>query len=177
MDHEKRQKILKTKIILGLIFIAIILWVFWIALVYSKNIVVEYTIEEPTIVNLEQTEQRELVLEKKLYKTWRAKEDPRQEYINETYKLWWIDLVVLFECEWHDRDISIKWDWWHAWWLCQMNDLYHNIPDQYYTDRRFQIEYCFEKRQWWTLFYWPDRADGVNWEKCMSYAKRNFYLE
>lgn len=145
----------------------------------------EHTTSELILPIIEITEQEELVKqpiiiekEKKLYKNWRPKEDPRQEIINETYKLWWMDQVILHECEWYDWDMYKIWDWWHAFWLCQMNDRFHNIPDQYYTDRRFQIKYCNMKRKGWSLFYWPERVmDKETGEMCMSYSKKYFYLE
>jgi len=152
MLHDPKN--LNTKIILGLVFILIILVIARWNLVYWESQMIVTTTTNVQTVILEKPVQRELVKEKKLYKTWRPKDDPRQEYINETYKLWWMNKVVLNECEWYDRDPNKVWDGWHAYWLCQMNDRFHDIPDQYYTDRRFQIKYCFEKRNWGSLFYW-----------------------
>ena len=167
----------QIRIIFLMLLTILILWVVWVALVFSRNITAQHTSSDCDTNRSQKTLQSELVKPTKIYKNARSMDDPRQKIVQETYKQWWMDKVILFECEWYDRDMYKKWDQWHAVWLCQMNDRFHNIPNEYYNSREFQIEYCIKKRDSWTLFYWPDRADRLNWEKCMSYANRNFYFE
>ena len=83
-----------------------------------------------------------------------------------------LELVILIECEnWQWNPFAI-WDSWHAYWLCQINDRYHKIPQEYWDDRWKQIEICNEKLKGWTKFYWPSRP--VKWMKCKDYVVRRF---
>lgn len=53
-----------------------------------------------------------------------------------------------------------------SFWLCQMmwdyhkKDVYENLPynriweSKYLNDRKYQIETCYKKYKWWTIFYW-----------------------
>lgn len=93
--------------------------------------------------------------------------------VQKAFEVGGFDLVILIECEnWQWNPFAI-WDSWHAHWLCQINDNYHkHIPQQYFDDWWYQIEYCNEKRLWWTRFYWPDRL--VKWMKCKEYVKQRF---
>ena len=89
--------------------------------------------------------------------------------VQKAFEVGGIDLVILIECENGKRDPFAIWDSWHAHWLCQINDLYHkNIPQEYFDDWGFQIEYCNQKRLWWTKFYWPGR--WVKWQRCKDYV-------
>lgn len=81
-----------------------------------------------------------------------------QSMVDDAYQKWWMRQVIVQECENGRRDPMKLWDWWHAHWLCQMHDWYHDIPKQYlYWDWEFQNTYCSEKIKWWTKFYGPDR--------------------
>lgn len=86
-----------------------------------------------------------------------------------------MDLVTLIECENWQRKINAKWDSGKAIWLCQMNTLYHKLPEMYYTDWRFQIEYCAEKMKGGTPFYWPSRI--IKWVKCSTYVRDRFTIK
>ena len=103
-------------------------------------------------------------------------DDIRQSRIQHAYDVWWMDHVILLECENDQRDPNRRWDWWDAIWLCQINERWTTPPDIFYTDPIYQIDYCLEKRQWWTLFYWPWRQDKLSWERCRSYAKKRFTI-
>lgn len=92
----------------------------------------------------------------KIIHKWFASDDYRQKLINYAYKKWWMDLLILMECESWMNPLNI-WDDWDAYGLCQMNKRYHDIPKEYYQDRKFQVDYCYDKRKGWTRFYWPDR--------------------
>lgn len=92
--------------------------------------------------------------------------------VQRAYDVWWIELVKLIECENWNRNPFARWDNWHAFGLCQMNDNFHNIPKEYFEDWGFQIEYCSKKMKWWTKFYWPDRI--IKWVKCSNYVSDRF---
>ena len=94
--------------------------------------------------------------------------------VQKAFELGWIDLVVLVECENGKRDPFAVWDWGDAHWLCQMNTNYHKIPQEYYDDWWFQIEYCNQKMQWGTKFYWPSRL--IKWVKCSEYVLDRFTI-
>lgn len=91
------------------------------------------------------------------------------------YDLWGMDLVLTMECENWRRDTQARGDSKKAIWLCQMNTNYHKLPDMYYRDWRFQIEYCAMKRKWGTPFYWPDRI--IKGQKCSTYVLDRFKIE
>ena len=102
---------------------------------------------------------------------WYTETDYRQDIVNYAYELGWMDLVTLIDCE-SGTNPKANWDGWHARWLCQMSDLYHKIPQQYFDDWRFQVEYCAEKRKWGTKFYWPQRI--IKWQQCSKYVLSRF---
>ena len=104
---------------------------------------------------------------------WFDYNDIRQQYVNYAYKLWWWDLVYLMECENWNWSIYTKWDSGKSTWLCQMHKGYHkDIPAEYYTTWQVQVEYCYQKRKSWTVFYWPSRI--IKWKKCSEYVKDRF---
>ena len=102
---------------------------------------------------------------------WYTETDYRQDIVNYAYELGWMDLVTLIDCE-SGTNPKANWDGWHARWLCQMSDFYHKIPQQYFDDWRFQVEYCAEKRKWGTKFYWPQRI--IKWQQCSKYVLSRF---
>ena len=102
---------------------------------------------------------------------WYTETDYRQDIVNYAYELGWMDLVTLIDCE-SGTNPKANWDGWHARWLCQISDFYHKIPQQYFDDWRFQVEYCAEKRKWGTKFYWPQRI--IKWQQCSKYVLSRF---
>ena len=113
--------------------------------------------------------------EKNIIHKWYESGDYRQEYVQYAYKLGWLDFVTLLECENWLWNIKAVGDHWHAHWLCQMNDLYHKIPKEYFNSRQYQIEYCYEKYKWWTKFYGPSRI--IKGQKCSSYVLDRFIIQ
>lgn len=93
--------------------------------------------------------------------------------MQKAYEVWWMDLVILIECEDWNRNPTAIWDYGDAYWLCQMNRRYHKIPQEYYDDWWFQIEYCKDKLRWWTKFYWPKRI-LPNWKICKEWVLDRF---
>ena len=87
-----------------------------------------------------------------------------------------MELVSIMECENGNRDVNAIWDNGHAFGLCQMNERFHKIPEEYFGNRRVQVEYCYQKRKSWTTFYWPDRIiKGTN-QRCKNYVKSRFTI-
>lgn len=111
---------------------------------------------------------------------WFAENSYQQELIRYAYSIGWLDFVKLIECENWQRNPDRKvWDTaWYAYWLCQMNEGYHKIPEEYWKDGKwnwyYQIDYCFAKWKSWTKFYWPSRI--VKGQKCSSYVSSRFIL-
>lgn len=111
----------------------------------------------------------------KITHLWFKKDDYRQPIVQRAYDVWGMDLVVLIECENWQRNPFAKWDSEQAYWLCQINKLYNQIPKEYTQDRWYQITYCNEKRLWWTPFYWPDRI-LKSWKKCSAEVGKRFLI-
>ena len=86
-----------------------------------------------------------------------------------------MDFIYMLECENWLRNIKAVWDQWHAYWLCQMNDLYHKIPKEYFNDWKFQIEYCYWKFKGWTKFYGSTRI--IKGQYCANYVKDRFIIQ
>ena len=96
-----------------------------------------------------------------------------QNIVNYAYKLWGYDFMAVLECENGSYDLKAIGDGWHSFSLCQVNDRYHkDIPAEYYTTWQVQVEYCYQKRKSWTVFYWPSRI--IKWKKCSEYVKDRF---
>lgn len=110
-----------------------------------------------------------------IWHRWFAKDSIVQQYVQYSYKLGWMRQVLLQECENWRRDITAKWDYWKSYWLCQMHQWYHSIPAEYFTSWQTQVEYCNQKIEWWTKFYWPSRI--IKWVRCSEYVKDRFYFE
>jgi hypothetical protein len=109
---------------------------------------------------------------------WFSAEDPRQKMVQYAYKLGWYDFMAMIECENGNWNVHARGDSWSAYWLCQMNKLYHkDIPQEYYDwVWQTQIEYCYKKWKWGTRFYWPTRI--IKGVKCYDYVKDRFtYIE
>ena len=85
-----------------------------------------------------------------------------------------MDFIYMLECESANNPLA-KWDSGKAYWICQMHSRYHDIPQQYYDDWKYQVEYCYEKYKWGTKFYWPSRM--IKWVRCSDYVKDRFVLD
>ena len=126
----------------------------------------------------EQVELAEIIQAKKITHKWYPENSLAQNVVRYAYELWGMDFVYVFECENGTYDMHRVWDNWHAHWLCQINDLYHNdIPADYETDYKVAVEYCYKKWKEWTPFYWPSRVSkATHWMKCSNYVKSRFIL-
>jgi hypothetical protein len=115
------------------------------------------------------------------FDTW----DIRQNYINYAYKIWWENLMLLWECENWTWNIDTLGDNWNAYWFCQasiniperMEDHKRIDKDRFKTDRMYQLDSCWRLRQEWTPFYWPERKIYKQWRymwMCYEYVKSRF---
>lgn len=107
-----------------------------------------------------------------IHHEWYSRGDNRQQMVQRAFEVGGLDLVILIECENGRRDPFAVWDSWHAFWLCQVNDRYHKIPQKFWEDWWYQIELCNEKMNWWTKFYWPKRI--INGQNCKDYVMDRF---
>lgn len=109
----------------------------------------------------------------KIVHEWFSKDDIRQKYVQYAFQLWWIDFVKMLECENWNWSLTAIGDNWHAHGLCQAHDLYQkDIPSDFDTSWQRQVEYCYQKRSTWTIFYWPNRI--IKWVKCSKYVDDRF---
>ena len=92
------------------------------------------------------------------------------------YDIWGMDEVIQIECENWNWDPFARWDSWKAVWLCQMNELYNDLPQAYYDDWGFQIKYCNERRLGGTPFYWPSRKNKKTGVACYIEVQKRFLL-
>lgn len=144
-------------------FLALLLWA-----VLSGGTIVEYGKQPLDLPLVEQ------VSTETIHHSGFSSEDQRQAIIQYAYDLGGLDFVLMLECENGNRSLEARWDRWHAYGLCQMNDRYHKIPSEYFTDWKFQVDYCYQKWSTWTPFYWPDRK--VHWMKCKDYVRDRFII-
>ncbi len=110
-------------------------------------------------------------------------DDPRNEYVQYAYELWWRDLVAVMECEnatlnMHRQSEVVKnWRREPSYWFCMIDrDFHQKIVDdpRFREDWRWQIEQCARLRKWWTKFYAPERWIAKAWMKCSEYVKDRF---
>ena len=108
----------------------------------------------------------------KWYKSW----DIAQQVVQYAYEYTSgdMDFIYMLECESANNPLA-KWDSGKAYWICQMHSKYHDIPQQYYDDWKYQVEYCYDKYKWGTKFYWPSRM--IKWQRCSDYVKSRFLIE
>ena len=102
---------------------------------------------------------------------WYSSDDYRQAIVQRAYELWWMDFVIMIECESAFNPKAI-WDSWRAYGLCQLNNRWHKVSDEYKNSWEVQIDTCYQKRKGWTKFYWPNRR--INGQLCKDYVKNRF---
>lgn len=144
-------------------FLALIMWA-----IISGSTVIEYG-KQPLDIGLVNKVSTPAIIH-----TWFTSEDNRQVIIQRAYKKWWLEFVLMLECENGNWDIKARWDNGHAYGLCQINDRYHKIPEEYFNSWEYQLEYCYQKRSTWTPFYWPNRK--IKGKKCKDYVIDRFIL-
>lgn len=108
---------------------------------------------------------------------WYSSDDYRQAIVQKAYEIWWLDFVVMIECENGSRDMYAV-SKTNDHWICQLNYRYNKefINSELYRDVNKQLEYCYEK---WKinpkLWYWPDRL--IKWVKCSKYVLDRFIIQ
>ena len=105
---------------------------------------------------------------------WYSLDDTRQLMVQRAYDLWWMDFVIMIECEsWFNP--NARWDSGRAYWLCQMNSRWHNVSDEYKNSWEVQIDTCYQKWKGWTKFRWPTRR--INGQLCKDYVLDRFVVK
>lgn len=108
---------------------------------------------------------------------WFGIDDRRQDDVQSTFDVGWMDLVIVHECENWNWDMNKKWDQWLAFWFCQAQLWQHPEIDagKFKTDPQYQIQECARMRKTWTPFYGPDRILS-NWNICRDEVVKRFTL-
>jgi hypothetical protein len=102
---------------------------------------------------------------------WYASWDTRQLMVQRAYELGWLPFVIMIECEsWFNP--NAVWDSGRAYGLCQMNNRWHKVSDEYKNSWEVQIDTCYQKWKGWTKFYGPQRI--IKWQKCYNYVSNRF---
>lgn len=135
------------------------------------------------IVNVPIVKSKKRVYTTKIYKhithKWFSEKNIVQSYVKYAYKIWWLDFVLMLECEnwtWKiDKKSEVKGE--NSQGFCQMNYKYYS---RFIDDWRFgfdpfrQLDKCLELWKWWTKFYWYYRS--IKWQKCRDVVKNRFIL-
>ena len=121
---------------------------------------------------------------KKIRHKWFSEDSPVQLYVQYAYEVWWMDLVLLMECEngnwnmYQQSTVVRNWKREDSWWLCQIHRPDHkeivNNP-LFWSDYKWQIDRCKELMEWKTLFFWRDRK--IKGMRCSDYVKDRFILD
>lgn len=109
-----------------------------------------------------------------IFHKWFSESSIVQDYVDYAYKKGWIRFVIMLECENWLRDIKRIGDHWRAFWLCQNNDRFRNVSQEFKDNRKVQIDTCYDLWKWWTRFYWPTRKDKKTWVMCKDTVVKNF---
>lgn len=143
--------------LLALLMGGIISW--WLMVYWNQPLDMGLVAQEPTPV---------------IQHVWYSLDNERQAMVHKAYELGWLDFVLMIECEsWFNP--KARWDSWRAYGLCQMNTRWHDLPQQYYNDREYQIEYCYNKWINWTKFYGPNRK--IKGQLCKDYVLDRFIIK
>lgn len=105
---------------------------------------------------------------------WFQSDDVKQQMVQYAYELWWLDFVLMIECENWNWSLNAVGDSGRAHWLCQINTRYHTLPEGYKDDWKVQLDYCYQKWSTWTKFYGPSRR--IKGQTCANYVKNRFII-
>lgn len=115
-----------------------------------------------------------VVEEQRITHTGYSPDDDRQLMVQKAYELWWLDFVLMIECEsWFNP--NARWDSGRAYGLCQLNNRWHEVTDEYRNSWEVQIDTCYQKWSTHTRFYWPNRR--INGQFCKDYVKNRFIFK
>ena len=105
---------------------------------------------------------------------WYASWDTRQLMVQRAYELGWIDFVTMIECEsWFNP--NARGDSGRAYGLCQINNRWHNVSEEYKNSWEVQIDTCYQKWKSWTKFHGPNRR--ISGQLCKDYVKNRFIFK
>ena len=105
---------------------------------------------------------------------WYSSDDYRQAIVQRAFDLWWMDFVTMIECEsWFNP--KARWDSWRVYGLCQLNNRWHKVSDEYKNSWEIQIDTCYQKRKGWTKFYGPQRK--ISGQLCKDYVLDRFVVK
>ena len=168
----------------------------WVNTQEKKSLQSENFEEKPKVVSLWEikTEEKNLkveevfIEEKKwtIFKKEYDQNDERNQFIQYAYEKWWMDLVLLMECENSTRNMYRQSEVVKngrrepSFWFCMIDrDFHKNIVDdsRFRNDRKRQIDKCHELWKGWTKFYWPGRYIAKVGMKCSDYVKDRFYFQ
>ena len=105
---------------------------------------------------------------------WFSSDDQRQLMVQRAYELWWMDFVIMIECESWFNPKAIG-DSWRAYGLCQMNNRWHKVSEEYKNSWEVQIDTCYQKWKSWTKFRWPTRR--ISGQLCKDYVLDRFIVK
>ena len=110
----------------------------------------------------------------KIEHVWYSSDDYRQAIVQRAYELWWIDFVTMIECEsWFNP--NARWDSWRAYGLCQLNNRWHKVSEEYKNSWEVQIDTCYQKWSTHTRFYGPNRR--IKGQLCKDYVLDRFVVK
>ena len=105
---------------------------------------------------------------------WYSSDDYRQAIVQKAYELWWMDFVTMIECEsWFNP--NARWDSWRAYGLCQLNNRWHKVSEEYKNSWEVQIDTCYQKWSTHTRFYGPNRR--IKGQLCKDYVLDRFVVK
>lgn len=120
----------------------------------------------------------------KITHKWFSEDSIVQKYVQYAYELWWMDLVLLIECE--------NWNWdiykqsevvkngirEKSYGLCQINQIYYPeiVNNKLFRDDwKWQLDRCGELMKNGTVFYGRERI--IKGQKCSNYVKDRFLIQ
>lgn len=109
---------------------------------------------------------------------WYNIDSPVQDYVQAAYDMWWMDRVIVGQCEQH-REPAVKSLRENSYWMFQIYWPDHpeiiNNP-KFQTDWKREMEQAYILYKNWTPFYGPGRISKVTWNPCYVDAQKRFTL-
>ena len=115
----------------------------------------------------------DLVQQVTIQHKWYSLDDERQLMVQKAYDLWWIEFVTMIECESAFNPSAIG-DNGRAYGLCQLNNRWHKVSEEYKNSWEIQIDTCYQKWKGWTKFYGSTRK--IKGQLCKDYVLDRFII-
>lgn len=116
----------------------------------------------------------DLVQQVTIQHKWYSLDNERQLMVQKAYDLWWIEFVTMIECESAFNPSAIG-DNGRAYGLCQLNNRWHKVSEEYKNSWEIQIDTCYQKWKGWTKFYWTTRK--IKGQLCKDYVLDRFVIK